>query len=225
MTDNGITGPQTNISEVEVGRLVPADWNFKVEATPEQLQKLANSIEKDRSAGVFAVRELPDGSLEVMDGNHRLAAIRHAGWSTVYVENFGPISLAEAVLIARRRNYQWFDTDFVELANLVQNVVLPEYPVEDMIEFMPESLEELQALADLAEKWEWPDEWDGEVDDSDIEALVSFSVIFDKSEKVLFQQAVDAVSKKKDLGNIDNPARLKGMVIGELAFQYLNEED
>jgi hypothetical protein len=138
------------LQEVARELLISAEWNYKRAASPEALKKLAASIDKDRSAGVMAVRELKAGKLEVIDGNHRLDAIDVLGWKIVKVENFGPITKADAVLIARRRNHQWFEDDEFALAALIRDVVLPEYgTLEGLEDFMPDSA---QDLADMIER-------------------------------------------------------------------------
>ena len=88
------------------------------------------------------------------DGNHRLEAIHLLGWKTVFCENFGGISKGEAVLIARRRNYQWFDDDVLKLAELFRDEVIPEITIEDMTEFMPDTKQELQDLTNLLD-YDW----------------------------------------------------------------------
>jgi hypothetical protein len=166
------TGPSTEILHVQPRQLKPADWNYKVPGTKERRDKLRRSIEHDRSAGVLAVREIPaeeGGPLftagdnlpiyEAVDGNHRLEQVLAMGWQVVPVENFGPISKAEAILIARRRNSNWFDDDVVALAELLANDVVKDgqYQVSELAQFMPESEEELRATLDLVQAHQWKD--------------------------------------------------------------------
>lgn len=142
------------IIKVPIGKLVPADWNYKTDGTEEQITKLMKSIAEDQSAGVPAVRLLPDGTYEVIDGNHRLKAIKRLKWKTVQVENFGDIKKSTAILISRRRNHQWFEDDLMKFAALLRDEVLPDISIEDMAEFMPDSPEELLALSNLLD-FDW----------------------------------------------------------------------
>ncbi len=143
---------RSELVELETAKIVKADWNYKEDGTPEQISKLRESINKDRSAGVIPVRELDDGTFEAIDGNHRFDAIMlEPAWETVYVENFGKISLAEAITIANRRNYQWFEDDVLKLSTLFKESVLPEFKIEDLATFMPQSEEELKELLKLTE--------------------------------------------------------------------------
>lgn len=110
---------------------------------------MRRSIELDKSAGVPAVRELENESLEVIDGNHRLIAIRDLGWQKVHVENFGPISLAEAMTISRRRNFQWFDDDVISLSASYNDVMVPEFGIEALSEIMPEGEYGIKRLVEM----------------------------------------------------------------------------
>ena len=45
---------------VSIDELIKAKWNYKTDGSEEQIQKLMNSIEYDKSAGVLAVRKVND---------------------------------------------------------------------------------------------------------------------------------------------------------------------
>ena len=75
------------VIKLPIEQLVKAEWNYKTDGTDEQIQKLMNSIEYDKSAGILAVRKIRD-KYEVIDGNHRLEALRRLNYKEVQVENF-----------------------------------------------------------------------------------------------------------------------------------------
>lgn len=145
---------KTKLALIPFSRLSKAPWNYKSEGTPEQIAKLAESIKEDSSAGVLAVREIGKDKYEVIDGNHRLDAIEQVGWKQVPCENFGKISKARAVLVARRRNYQWFEDDKLKLASLIKDEVLKEFSMEELERFMPETKDELESLVKLLD-FDW----------------------------------------------------------------------
>ena len=113
----------TQLVEMNESDLVKADWNYKTDGTEEQIEKLMASIGVDKSVGVLAVRE-KGKKFEVIDGNHRLEAIKRLGWKKVPCENFGDISKAKAITIARRRNHKWFEDDVLAYAKLFKEDVL-----------------------------------------------------------------------------------------------------
>ena len=146
---------KTQLVEMNIEDLVPADWNYKSDGTSEEITKLSKSIIEDQSAGVVAVRELDD-KFEVIDGNHRLEALKLLKWKKVPCENFGSISKAKAITIARRRNHKWFDDDLLAYAELFTNEVLKEYDIDTLQTFMPDSTEEMRNFEKLLE-FDWED--------------------------------------------------------------------
>ena len=139
------------IERVPVARLQPAPWNYKAGGSKERHEKLRESIKRDGSPGVLAVRELKGSKkLEVIDGNHRFEDIRKIGWTETWVENFGPISKAEAITIAVRRNKEWFKDNSEKLDALLRKDVIPEIPVAELATFMPETERNLARLLESA---------------------------------------------------------------------------
>ncbi len=146
---------RSTLVELATSKIVKADWNYKEDGTPEQIKKLRASIDRDQSAGVIPVRELGDGIFEAIDGNHRFDAIMlEPAWDTVFVENFGKITMAEAITIANRRNYQWFQDDTLKLSALFKNTVLPEMKAVELAEFMPQTEEAINEIAKLTD-FDW----------------------------------------------------------------------
>lgn len=127
----------------------------------------------------MAVREMPElgeGQYEVMDGNHRREALARMGMTTVRVESFGAISKAEAILIARRRNHNWFADNPVQLAQLMRHDVLPDIPVAEMVTFMPETQEELEATLSMADNFSFEEGVDEQVIDEEKESASDWGV-------------------------------------------------
>lgn len=144
---------KTQLVEINIKSLFPAKWNYKTDGTSEQIEKLCNSIKEDKSAGVIAVREM-NGGFEVIDGNHRLKAVKKLRWKVVPCENFGEISKAKAITIARRRNHKWFEDDVLAYAEIFKDDVLEEFTIDQLEGFMPESKEELNDISKLLE-FDW----------------------------------------------------------------------
>ena len=134
---------KTQLVDMNVNDLIKADWNYKTDGTEEQISKLMNSIKEDSSVGVLAVREIEKG-FEVIDGNHRFEAVKRLGWDKIPCENFGSITKAKAITIARRRNHKWFEDDLLSYAQIFNDIVLAEYDMEDLEKFMPDTKEEME---------------------------------------------------------------------------------
>lgn len=146
---------QRQVIKVSVNDCQKADWNYKTDGTEEDIAKLTASIEKDRSAGILAVREviLETGKkvYEIIDGNHRFEAVKRMGWQTLLVENFGEISIGEAGTIARRRNHNWFQDDVLKLQKLYNDHIFKQYTAEQLTSFMPDSAQFLDSMKTFAD--------------------------------------------------------------------------
>ncbi len=139
---------------IPLGSIVEASWNYKEPGTDAQMAKIMASIEEDQSAGILAVREIGPGQYEAIDGNHRLVALRKLGRTEAVCENFGKLPLARAVLVARRRNHQWFEDNIEKLGALFKDHVLPSFSVDDLAKFMPDSAKAIQSFVDMAD-FDW----------------------------------------------------------------------
>ncbi len=145
--------PLTQIAKAKVVDLIHADWNYKTDGTEEQIAKLMAAIAFQGSCGVLMVREIKqDGKIifEVMDGNHRLTALKKLGWEECPIENFGEISQADAIVYTRQRNEQWFEDDKLKLAVLFSNEVFAKHSPEYLATILPDSLESLHSFKALA---------------------------------------------------------------------------
>tara|TARA_S200002703_G_scaffold8511_2_gene8546 strand:+ start:14629 stop:15246 length:618 start_codon:yes stop_codon:yes gene_type:complete len=153
------------VETMNIDNLVKAGWNYKTDGTEEQINKLIKSIKYDDSAGVIAVRKLND-KYEVIDGNHRLEALQRIGWQQIQVENFGDISKAKAIIIARRRNHVWFDDDLKAFSDLIKNDVLPEIDTDTLKDILPDTPDEIDNLVNFGNfDWEEPIEKEPKDDD------------------------------------------------------------
>ena len=164
------------VIKLPIEKLVKADWNYKTDGTDEQIQKLMNSIEFDKSAGVLAVRKIRD-KYEVIDGNHRLEALKRLKYKTVLVENFEDLPKSKAIVLSRRRNYVWFDDDLVSFGTLLKEDVLPDIPMETLKEILPED-ENLENLLNFNEfEWKEPEQKTKDVNTSTIQLTVTKDIL------------------------------------------------
>ena len=145
------------VTEVKISELVEAEWNYKTDGTPEEIDRLKKAICFAKSCGVLMVRELDSGKFEVMDGNHRLKAIRELKWEKVPIENCGKITKARAIVLTRQRNEQWFKDDRLQLANLYDEFVFPEFGKEELAAITSDEVIDLDIMEQLAKE----DGWEG----------------------------------------------------------------
>ena len=156
---------RTQLANIDIKDLHKAEWNYKTDGTEEQIEKLINSINQDKSVGVLAVRETEDG-FEVIDGNHRFEAVSRMGWEEVPCENFGSITKATAITIARRRNHKWFEDDILAYAEIFNESVLAEYDIGELEKFMPDTKEEMENMSKMLE-FDWDNFQETELDEEE----------------------------------------------------------
>lgn len=107
--------------KVPVKNLITAEWNYKKK--DEELQKtLVNNIKKNGQIENIIVREIGDGKMEVINGNHRLEAFKTLKTKFVMVYNLGEVELEEAQRIAIETNETKFGTDNLKLENIFSNL-------------------------------------------------------------------------------------------------------
>jgi hypothetical protein len=214
------SGHGTEIKTIAVSKLRPAEWNYKLTATHEQREKLKASILEDKSAGVLAVRHLGRGIYEVIDGNHRLEVIQELEWERAVCENFGKISLADAVLISRRRNTIWFESNEVVFGELLATEVLKEYTLEEIAPFMEESIEDLQAMVDVVmEDFSWEnieDENKGGNGKTEQDALKDYVFTLDQPTYEQFRELERTLIDKLRLFDLSNETVRRGKVLQHL---------
>ena len=210
---------EPEIIEVDLDQLILANWNYKKD-DQEKADKLKNSIKEDNSAGIPAVREIDqktkDGRqiYEVGDGNHRLISLQDLAkedpkWKRITVENFGRISKAKMILIARRRNYLWFEDDTIKFAELFRNHVLPEIDIPSMVDYMPETLEQLESYEKLLE-FDW-NQFNNTEDEEIDENWIMIKIKAPKQEVEIFNSEMERL---KEIGKTNSDwVALKYMAI------------
>jgi len=182
------------IETMNIDNLVKAGWNYKTDGTEEQINKLIKSIKYDDSAGIIAVRKLND-KYEVIDGNHRLEALQRIGWQQIQVENFGDISKAKAIIIARRRNHVWFDDDLKAFSDLIKNDVLPEIDTDTLKDILPDTPDEIDNLVNFG-NFDWEEPIEKEPKDNDGKKTIVVKV--DESVYQMWQDWVKWCAEQTD---------------------------
>jgi len=116
---------------ISIDRLTPADWNYKKD-NPDLLDKLKNNIKRNGMIENLIIRDLKNGFFEVVNGNHRLQALKDLNWKKpIMVFNMGNISTPHAQRIAIETNETKFDKDNVELSKILKELSI-EFDIDDI---------------------------------------------------------------------------------------------
>lgn len=129
------------IDNVRPDRLRPNPWNTN-SVGPDNELKLEASIKR---FGVFKpvlCRELDDGSLEILGGEHRWRAAQKLGIKEVPVINLGKVDDTKAKEIGLVDNGRYGEDDPLQLSELLKSLG----NTDEILEFMPIAEDELTAI-------------------------------------------------------------------------------
>lgn len=125
--------------QVDPNSLAFSPWN--INSVPEENQrKLEESIRRNGIFRPVVVRELEDGTLQVIAGEHTTRAAISLGYETIDVYNLGPISEVRAKEISVVDNQHYGHEDSFGLAGLLKEFE------GDVGDFMPFDDEDLKAI-------------------------------------------------------------------------------
>lgn len=113
--------------------LRPNPWNTN-RVGPENMAKLKRSIEDLGFASAVVCRELPDGTLQILGGHHRVEAAVELGLKEVPVLNLGPMDDAKAKKIGLVDNSRYGTDDTISLAKLYEEIGASD---EELATFLP----------------------------------------------------------------------------------------
>lgn len=131
---------------IPVSKLVEAPWNYKKdedEKSKELMEKLKKNLTKNGQIENLIIRlGKTKGTFEVVNGNHRLKALRALKIKTAVCFDLGKISVDDAKRIAVETNETKFDSDPIKLAELISNIA-KKFDLDDLISTLPMSREDI----------------------------------------------------------------------------------
>lgn len=138
---------------VDISRLVPNPWNNN-EQTDFMQQKLGNSLERYGQVAEVLVREKPDGSLEIIDGEHRWKELAAKGETQALVNNLGDVSEDDARLLTLVMNELRGNRNPSKLSRLLKSLQdSAEWSgITEVLPFTDIELENIMLIADDAPK-------------------------------------------------------------------------
>ena len=134
------------VIELPIEHLREASWNPNV-MDEAMLGRLMESVRRFGMVQNLVVRELLDGTYEVLSGNHRLRVLRRMGFTwvlCVIVE----LDDSQAKLLAQVLNRVQGEDDLGLQVEVVREV-LKTIPQSDVLSLLPESAASLEALSSL----------------------------------------------------------------------------
>lgn len=123
------------LETLDIDQLEPNPWNTNV-VSPENQHKLEESIRRFGLFKPIVVRELQDGSRQIIGGEHRYEAARSLGYSEIQVVNLGRIDDKKAKEISLVDNGRYGADDTLQLAELLEQIGVG---ADELSSFMPYS--------------------------------------------------------------------------------------
>lgn len=130
-----------SIENVAIDLLVANAFNVNV-VSPENEAKIDESVRRNGFFKPILTRELPDGKLEIIGGEHRWGSAKRLGYDTVPIINLGPISDEKAKEYCLLDNSRYGHDDSYKLAELLADLG----DIEDLSAFLPYSTRELDSI-------------------------------------------------------------------------------
>lgn len=148
------------LQTVDPSALAPNPWNTN-HCSPDLEARLDNSIRKLGMFKPVVVRELEDGSLQILGGEHRAQSAARVGLTEIPIFNLGRISDKKAKQIGVVDNARYGQDDSLQLAKLLEEIGT----IEDLSSYTPFSDGDLTDIfssvhidLDLLDHAEIPDE-------------------------------------------------------------------
>jgi ParB family chromosome partitioning protein len=191
--------------------LKPNPWNTN-RVSPDNMTKLKRSITDLGFTSAVVVRELPDGSLEILGGHHRCEAAIELGIKAVPILNLGVISDAKAKKIGLVDNSRYGVDDTIALAKLLEDMGVSSAEMAEFLPFTEADFDTVQRAVQVnLDELEFmdPDEDDGPADDDMGERqrpqktheVLRFRVGLGEAERI--RQLIEKTIKREGLDDSD----------------------
>ena len=128
-------------TQVHPDSLVPNPWNSNI-VSPDNDAKLEESIKRYGMFKPVIVRELLDGTLQIIGGEHRAEIAQRLGLTSIPIVNLGVLDDRKAKEISLVDNGRFGEDDSFKLAEILES--LGDY--KDLIAVMPLSIEDLDSV-------------------------------------------------------------------------------
>lgn len=132
--------PELVTQSIDPSLLTASPWNVNI-VSPQNEERIEHSLKTIGFFKPILARTMPDGSLEILAGEHRWRAAVRLKHETVPVINLGPLDDVKAKEISLIDNGRYGHDDAMRLAE-----ILKEIGTEDAVALLPYSDAEFQAL-------------------------------------------------------------------------------
>ena len=140
LIQDAVTIKPIEIQHLPPVSLKPNPWNTNI-VGPEAETKLDASLQEFGCYKPIICRELPDGSLQILGGEHRARSANRIGLPTVPVVNLGPVADMRAKALGLIDNGHYGEDDALKLADL-----LSEFSMDGLMDLLPYTADDLAGI-------------------------------------------------------------------------------
>jgi hypothetical protein len=140
-------------TDLPLASLVLAGWNYKTN-DDELAGKLRENMERNGQIETLLVRELGDGTFEVINGNHRLPVMVDLEMENAHCYNVGTVTDQQAMLLAVQLNETRFANDPLVLAARLTELD-ETFGREDLLATLPFTDFQLDSYQHMLEGVDW----------------------------------------------------------------------
>jgi len=208
------------VVEIEVGRIHPNNWN--VNRMPARMrEKLARYLRREGLVEPLVVRPHPkrEGEYELLGGEHRWRICKEElGYEAVPCV---VVDLDDKRAEVLSINLNEMSGDSVpSLLSKLLNDLHQEMPVGDMEAMLPYDTREITDVLSLMQLPEGlGDELEEEAEAQDEDAPTAVTIVFDKEQLALFEQALERASD--EIGKVKD---FRARAVARMATAYLGED-
>ena len=210
------------VVQIAVGRLVPNPWNVN-RMSKAMRKKLSAYLKREGLVEPLVVRPHPKelGYFEILGGYHRWSICKNdLGFDTVPCVVIEGLNDKRAKILSVNLNSMKGEAVPSLLSNLL-NDLQQDMPLPDLEATLPFDNTEIQDYITLLQIPEgFADELEDEARKQDDEAPTVLTLVLDKKQSVLWDEAVEAA--KDEVGGAKNP---KARTLEVVCAQYLADRD
>lgn len=129
-----------HIIHVPPDELIPNPWNSNY-VSPDNERKLRQSVERFGVYKPIVCRELNDGTLQILGGEHRARVARDMALEVVPVVNLGRVDDKRAKEIGLADNGRYGDDDLIKLSEILKDI-----GAEEAVNFLPFEEKDLASI-------------------------------------------------------------------------------
>ena len=130
---------------IPVSKLVFAEWNYKTDDDTKK-EKLRKNLKRNGQIENIIVREIDTDVYEVINGNHRLRAMRENGQGEAFCYRYklGELSDTQAKRIACELDLE-FEIDHFKFSKTIESI-LEDFSIDDLETTLPLDKQEIENL-------------------------------------------------------------------------------